>query len=206
MDNRRFFVAASILIIASVTTSLFYIPSGFETKYAIKVSNFPKSIDGWVSKSITVPEREYKLLATRNLILRNYFSKKGDAVNLYIIYSRDNRQVSYPPEIRLQGHGSTITYAKPIKISKHITATSLVIERMDHRELAVYWYKIGNLNTNSYLKQQFTAAFQRTIGRKKSVALIRVLAKIEEEDDQKALERIKSFCSLIEPLFEKYIP
>ncbi|TAN62068.1 EpsI family protein [bacterium] len=206
MDNKKFLLAAGILTITAVIAFLFYIPSGLETEYAIRVSDFPKSIGGWASKDIKVSERDYSLMGTRNLILRNYFSKKGGTVNLYIIYSQDNRKVSDPPEIHLQGHGSTITYAKPLKISGRITATSLVIERMEHRELAAYWYKIGSLNTNSYLKQQFKAAFLRTIGRKKSVALIRVLTKIEGEDDQRATERIKLFCALMEPLLEKYIP
>lgn len=206
MNNRNFFLAAGILIIISVAAFLLYIPSGFETDYAVKVSDFPKTIGGWTSVDMKVPERDYKMLSTRNLLLRNYFDKKGAMVNLYIIYSQDNRQVSNPPEIYLQGHGSTITYTKPIDITNRITVTSLVIEKMNGREMAVYWYKIGSLNTNSYLKQQLTAAIQGSLGRKKSVALIRVLTKIEGEADQKALDRIKEFCGLIEPMLEKYIP
>jgi hypothetical protein len=46
----------------------------------------------------------------------------------------------------------------------------------------------------------------RMLGKKTSVALIRVSTKIEDNKEGAALNRLKAFCVLIEPLLDKYFP
>ncbi len=170
------------------------------------MSDFPKTIGEWTSEDIPLSERDHELIETKNLIMRNYKNRGGDIVNLYIIYSQGNRNVSYPPEIRLQGQGETITNKSSVQITNSIEATKLIIEKDISRELVVYWYEAGKLNTNSYLKQQIKIVIDRMFGKKISVALIRLLTEIKNEKEDVALTKIKTFCALIEPLLEKYMP
>lgn len=206
MDRKGFITAILILAFSSFAAILFYMPGRVEDVETERVLGFPKEIGEWRAEDVPLAKKAYRQFSAKNLISRNYVHKSKDSLRLYIVYSPDNRQISYPPEILYQGRGSTITYSHPVKLTSTIQATSLIIEKTASRELLVYWYKIANIHTNSYLKQQFQAALNKTLGRKKSVALIRILSKIEADKDEEALVRIKAFCVLIEPLFEKYIP
>jgi EpsI family protein len=206
MNRKNLIFVTLILITSSFIGFIGYLPNRFEGKNQLQVLGFPRNIGEWSAEDIPLTENAYKMLSIKNVILRNYANGKGDSINLYIVYSPDNRRVSYPPEIQFQGRGSTITYTQPVSLTATINSTSLIIEKIASRELIVYWYKIGNVNTNNYFRQQFQAALHKTLGKKKSVALIRVLCRIEGDKDTKALEKIKTFCRLIEPLFEKYIP
>lgn len=170
------------------------------------MADFPITIGEWTSKDTVLSERTYKLLETRNLIMRNYTNPKGDSINLYIIYSQDNRKVAHPPEICMQGSGATVTNKTSINITDSIKATELIIEKNIAKELVVYWYKVGKINTNVYLKQQIKQVTDKIRGKSSSIALIRVLSNIEGNDKEAALDKIKTFCKLIEPLLEKYVP
>ena len=205
-NNTNFLIASGILAAASIIGFLSCISSYFYLEEKIKMFEFPRKIGAWISEDIVISEHTYRLRETKNIILRNYKNKRGDTINLYIIYSRGNRQVSQPPEIFLQGEGATITSAAPLKITDSVNATSLILEKNTSRNFIAYWYKIGKLNTNSYLTQQLKAAIDRTLGRKNSVALIRISTKIADGRQDAALNNIKAFCALIEPLLDKYVP
>ena len=170
------------------------------------MSDFPKAIGEWTSEDVPLDERTYELLETKNLIMRDYKDSKGGTVNLYIVYSQDNRKVTHPPEICLQGGGGTVVDKTPIQVTDSIKATKLLIEKAISQELVIYWYKSGNVNTNIFLMQQFKMAIEHLLGKKTSIAMIRVMTTIENNRQEEALSRLKSFCSLIEPLLNKYVP
>jgi EpsI family protein len=204
--DRNFYLVFGILIIAGIIGFVSYLPSGFETKFAVKMSEFPKAIGEWDSKEIPVPDRVYELLETMNVIMRDYSNRKNEKVNFTLVYSQRNRKVSHPPEICLEGGGATIIGKTPVKITDSIVATQLIIEEASSRELVVYWYKSGEQNTNNYLKNQFKTSLDRFAGKRTSSALIRLLTVIENNKVEEALGRVKSFAILIEPLLNKYIP
>jgi EpsI family protein len=206
MNTKNFYIVIIILIIVGIVSFLSYLPSRFETQFDIKMSNFPNSIGEWTAEDIPLDERTYKLLETKNLIMRDYKNPKGETVNLYIVYSKDNRKVSHPPEICLQGGGATVVEKTHINVTNTIKANKLIIEKKLSRELAVYWYKVGKINTNVFLSQQLVMAVSNLFGSKTSIAMIRVLTEIEDEKQEAALNKIKTFCSLIEPLLNKYVP
>ena len=74
------------------------------------------------------------------------------------------------------------------------------------RELVVYWFRIAGLNTSNLLKQQLKMALNQIRGKNTSIALIRVITNIENNNESEALDRIKSFCSLLMPLLPEYVP
>jgi EpsI family protein len=206
MNNKTFFIIITILIPIAIISFLSYSFTGFDKNSTVKMSDFPKTIGEWTSEDIPLDQRVYELLETDNLIMRDYKNKQGETVNLYIIYSQDNRKVAHPPEICLQGEGATVVDKSPIQITNIINANKLILEKRTSRELAIYWYKVGKLNTNVFLKQQLNMAISGLFGRKTSIAMIRVIAVIQDNKQDEALNKIKSFCAGMVPLLEKYVP
>lgn len=205
MNNKNFIIILVVLLLAGIMGFVLYLPLRGTEIDDIKMSDFPKTFGDWESEDIILSERVYEQLETKNLIMRNYKNKHGDMINLYIIYSQDNRKVSHPPEICLQGGGATITNKSPIQITDCIQATKLIIENGDSQNLVVYWYKAGKLHTNSYLRQQLKTVVDRMSGKKSSNVLIRVLMQVRDNRQDEALSKIRLFCVEIEPLLKMYI-
>ena len=206
MNNKTFLFIALILIVVAVLSLISYLPIKSSPTAIINVTDFPKTIGEWVSQDIPLTERVYELLETKNLIMRNYINKQGEAVNCYIIYSQDNRKVAHPPEICLQGEGATVVEKTAIQVTDSIKATKLILEKSLSRELVIYWYKAGNLNTNDYIKQQLKIVINRMLHKSSSGALIRLATEIKGDKQNKALSLIQTFAMQIEPLIQKYAP
>ena len=206
MNNKTFIFIAVILTAVAVFSLISYIPVKPDAVMKISITDFPKVIRGWKAQDIPLDERVYELLETKNLIMRNYINKQGDSINCYIIYSQDNRKVAHPPEICLQGEGATVVDKTAIQITDSIKATKLILEKPFSRDLVIYWYKTGNLNTNDYIKQQLKIAINRMLGKSSSGALIRLATEIKGDDQDKALILIQSFAKHIELLIKRYAP
>lgn len=206
MNNKTFIFIVLILTVVAVFSLISYIPSKFDAAIKTSVTNFPKVIGEWKAQDIPLDQRVYELLETKNLIMRNYINKQGESVNCYIIYSQDNRKVAHPPEICLQGEGATVVEKTTIQVTDSIKATKLILEKSLSRDLVVYWYKAGNLNTNDYIKQQLKIAINRMLRKSSSGALIRLVTEIKGESQDKALSLIQTFAKQIEPLIQKYAP
>ena len=204
-NNKSFSAVVLILMISGVIGFSFYFSAPVDSKDT-PIINFPLQVGNWKAQDIPLDERVYALLETKNLIMRDYQDPQGRKINFYVIYSRDNRKVSHPPEICLQGDGATVVEKTPLRISPAINANKLVMEKKSTRELAVYWYKAGSHYTANYVDQQIRMSWDRLLGKKSSLAFIRVIAVVENNNDQEALSRIREFSALIEPLLAKYAP
>lgn len=206
MNNKNFFIVVMILGMVSIFGFNSYLPARFDSVLKIKVADFPKTIGVWISTDIPLSERDYQILETRNLFVRDYKNHKGDSVYFYLVYSEDNRKVSHPPEVCYMGSGVSIVDKSPVQMTNSIKATKMVVEKADSRQLVVYWYKAGNLYTDKYLKQQIKIVTDRMFGRRTSGALIRLSTYIKNNDPEATLNLIKSFCAQVVPLLERYIP
>ena len=204
MDNRKFYLVAGILAIVGILGVANYFPSQTELPLTGKIFEFPKTIGEWISQDMPLSEKTYKLLGTKNIIMRNYENNSGDIINLYVVYSVNNRCVSYPPEISLEGKDKTITTKSNVAIAKSIKAVKLTVETEKSRELLVYWFRANSFNTDSYIKQQVRVSIDKMLRRNFSVSLISVMIEIKENGEVAAFDRIKSFCELIEPLLNQY--
>lgn len=205
MKNAFFYSVCGILAVCAFISFILYRAADPETA-DIKISAFPAVIGDWTGRDIPLEKHIYELLETDNLIMRDYTNSLGDTVNLYIIYSGGNRKVSHPPEICLQGDGAAVVDKTYLKISQAITATRLVLEKKDLQDIALYWYKAGPVFTHEYLHQQFKTAIDRLFGKKPSLALIRVITRVKDKDQEAASQKLAQFSLQIEPLLQKYAP
>lgn len=205
MNNRNFIIVILVIAVAAIIAFYFYLPGRFENQSKIMMSNFPKTIGDWAAKDIPVSEHDYEILETRNLIMREYTNSKGEAIILYIIYSENNRRVVHPPEICLTGGGQSIEDRSSIQIG-NIQAVKLLMQKGDFRQIVLYWFKAGNLNTNRYLKQQIKIAFDLLRGKNASSALIRITTELKSNDSQASFALLKQFVLEIEKLLPRYVP
>lgn len=145
-------------------------------------------------------------MLTENYIMRAYRRDNGDTVNLFIVYSPNNRQTSVPPEICLLGQGATITEKGTTPPTRAAAANYIIVETARGRELSVYWFRAGNINTTNYFKQQISVVMDMIRRRPTSVGYVHVTTEIKETTPAEAFNRLKSFCIAIDPLIATYAP
>ena len=198
-------IVLGVIFLLGVLGIYLYYTQGFLHSREASIETFPRQINGWQSRDIALTRRIFESLQTGNVILRQYSDGQGNRVDLYVVYSADNRKVSYPPEICIQGAGATITKRQIFRVTDRIKATRLIIESRDSREMEIFWYKVGQANTNSYIKQQLKMVMDRMLGKNTAIALVRVSTVIRDSPAV-AFERVRSFCREIEPVLMQYLP
>lgn len=161
----------------------------------IDIKSFPYKIGDWKGKDLEVTEQEYKILETRNLVLREYTNKSGKKASLFIIYSETNRSVFHPPEVCLIGSGIAIVDKKSeeIKIDRvSFCANKLYTEKNGLKETVLYSYKAGRTYTDNYYFQQAYLALNQIFGRRIPGATVRV-SSICRKDSDTDIETLKNF-------------
>lgn len=206
MNNRTFFIVVGILVFAAVIGLSAYLPSRVESGKEVRMEVFPTVIGDWQGTDMELSKRDFEILETTNLIMREYKNSKAESVYLYIVYSGDNRNVVHPPEICYTGGGATIIAKSVTPLTPVISANKFVIEDKDTHQLVTYWFKSTNVNTYDYFKQQFKVVVDRMLRKKTSGALIRISTTMKGDDEKTALELVKGFAAQIEPLLAKYVP
>lgn len=207
-DKKIIFVIGLVLIsgIVSWTTYL----KDYKQEDTVSIHTFPKEINGWVSEEMTITDVEYAILETRNAFVRKYTGPQGQEVYLFTVYSQNNRKVSHPPEVCYSGSGYQVssniidTIPVPAK-NMAITAHKLVLEHGEYKQIAYYWFKVGESFTPSYWKQQMLIAFKNLVGKPEGSALIRVSASVNGNEG-KAVADIKEFTALMIPHIFEHLP
>lgn len=178
------------IVIMLMAASFFAVNLFFQQKRShdkLNISVFPQRIGDWAGKDIALTEKEYGILETRNLILREYTNPSGEKLFLFIIYSETNRSVFHPPEVCLIGSGVEITDKKSeeIKSDKYAFLTNkLYLEKNSAKELVLYCYKAGKFYTDNYYYQQAYLALHQIFGKRVPGATIRVSMSIRNDETQ----------------------
>ncbi len=203
MNNKTFIVATVVLIAIAIIANM---PAKIDSGSQVKMADFPMVIGEWQGTDIPLAERDYQILETKNLIMREYKNPSGDAVYLYLVYSEENRRTLHPPEVCYTGGGATIVEKSVVPVMPSFKANKFIVERKDSRHLVVYWFKSTSLNTYNYLRQQLKIVADRLLRKKTSGALIRVSADVKDGKDEQAFALVQNFCGQIYPLLDKYVP
>ena len=177
----------------------------------LSIHHFPKNIEGWTSEELTVSDDDKEILETDNVFVRRYTNAKDEEVFLFIVYSQNNRKVSHPPEICYSGAGATILNSVHDSLTSEsgdfkIDMNRLTIEKGDVRQIFVYWFKVGDIYTSNYWKQQALIALRSVLGRPASSALIRISSTVYHGDDNQSIKLIKDFGQAILPYLPQYLP
>lgn len=209
MKVNKLTVIILLIVAAGVMSWTTYLKE-FNEEDTVSIHSFPTEINGWVSEELPITEDEYAILETRNVFTRKYTGPAGQVVYLFTVYSQYNRKVAHPPEVCYTGSGikvvsNTVDSIPVPELDVTIKAHKLQLERRHLKQVAYYWFKVGNSFTPSYWHQQIQIAFKNLIGRPEGSALIRVSA-VHGGDDQRAVEDIKEFTRLVLPAIYKHLP
>lgn len=209
IDKSFAVIMALLLLTAAISWTLYF--KEYRQQDTTDIHAFSKQVGEWTSEEITITDREYAILETRNAFSRKYTNKDGDAVILFIVYSQTNRKVVHPPEICYTGGGNTIlsnvyhTIAVPEQ-DLNIKVNNFVVENGPYKQSVCYWFKVGSTFTSNYLKGQALIAVKRLLGRPASGAMIRVAANEDPEHPERTVQLIDQFTREITPLLFQYLP
>jgi EpsI family protein len=149
------------------------------------------------SRDMTLDENTLLLLNTRDYLYREY-SGLDRAVDICIIFSKDNPTSSHPPELCLTAGGGNITDSRDVTLDgihgmKDVACRELVVEQHGGvKYFYIYTFKYGQGYTQRFAWQQVWLFFKsRLFGGNASGALIRVSTPITttiEEARQRAMD------------------
>ena len=210
LKNKKYLAIIGLLALSAIMSWNFYFRQ-YMAKDTVDITLFPQVIQAWTAEDLPLSETDYAILETRNVFVRCYTSAQGDKVYLFIVYSQNNRKVSHPPEVCYAGGGVSIvdhTLDSIVVSSKNllVDANRLSLEKGNARQIAFYWFKVGDSFTSSYWKQQLLIAIKTLLGRPASSALIRISADVVNRDDTEAVRKIKDFAQLTIPLILQHLP
>ena len=196
-NNTVGFVTVVIFLAA---TSVFSLNLFFQEKISqdkLGIHVFPYAVGEWTGKDLEVTEKEYDILETRNLIVREYVNPEGEKISLFIVYSETNRSVFHPPEVCLIGSGIEIADKRVEEIDSdeyRFSVNKLYTQKNDNRGMVLYCYKAGKLYTDNFYLQQFYFTLNQLFGKNKGGATIRVSMALKE-NEQNTLTTLKTFMS-----------
>jgi len=209
VNFKYIFIVILFVVATGVSWNLYF--KVYMQKDSVNIHLFPKSIGEWASKELTITDDEYDILETRNAFSRKYTTSSGKSVSLFTVYSENNRKVSHPPEICYTGGGASILKnshdtIEGTTLDDTIQANKLFLEQGNLQQVVFYWFKVGDVFTSNYWKQQLMIAINPLLGQSSSSALIRLSTVVQNGDLQQAEENIKEFGNLIIPELNKYLP
>ena len=201
--DKSFIGIVVILVIAGGMSIALYFRQMGEVD-TVKMSGFPMQIGAWKGEDISLDDRTYRVLETKNIVMRKYVNAEKDEVYLYMVASEKNRKVAHPPEICYMGSGAKIIEKNQVKfnvpgLDKMLEVNSFV--SIDKGEsLVYYWYKAGDTFTADYVSQQVKSAMKQIMGKMSSVAMIRVSTMIANGNKEKAGRTLQEFSAKILPI------
>jgi len=210
MINRNY-ISIIILLIITIFLSWGFYFYGYQYKMKVNINDFPLTIDEWTSQDLPIEKTDLALLETKNVFLRRYTNHDQQSVYLYIAYSKSNQNASNPPEIAYRNSGiSIVDKGKKDTIiassNSSFKVNWLILDNNENQQLAYYWYKVGDVYTHSYWKEQALSALNNLSGKKTGNALIRISTDIVNGHQTQAINLLNEFACLIIPQLFKHLP
>ncbi|MBL7068997.1 MAG: EpsI family protein [Candidatus Omnitrophica bacterium] len=171
---------------------------------SVEIKDFPHTIRDWEGEDLDITENEYRILETRNLIVREYKNDRDEKIYLFIIYSETNRSVFHPPEVCLIGSGVNMVekiyedIKSPYGVFK---CNKLYLEKKGARDISLYCYKTGRTYTFNYYLQQALFTINQLFAKNKGGATIKVSTRVSDNEEE-TLETLKSFMEEVIVIME----
>jgi EpsI family protein len=140
----------------------------------------------YASRPVEVSKKALAVLETQDYFFRRYVAAGVQPLDLTIIYSRDNRKGTHPPDLCLEGAGQEVIHKRSfvlddMEATGPIRCTELVVQRGGESSYFLYFYKCGEHYTNSFWEQQLVIFANGLFSRDASGALIRASTDLEED-------------------------
>lgn len=124
------------------------------------------------------------VLETGDCLNRVYLAPNTRDIGFCIIFSRDNRKGTHPPDVCLAGAGEGIVAKGLVTVEsidgkRKAPCRELIVQTRQGRHYYLYTYKCGGNYTSSFWVQQYTIFVNGLLDRDASGALIRVSTVID---------------------------
>jgi EpsI family protein len=120
------------------------------------------NLANWKAVETPLDATTYDIVGTKDAHMFRY-DGAGKPVYLYWLHSENSRKIGHPPELCYRGDSYEIVERdeKTVNVNgREIPIIRMVVQRGDYRLLVYYWYRIGGVETASYLEHQIKWAWQ----------------------------------------------
>ena len=84
-NNLGFAVVIALLVVTSIFSLNLFLKQRAQ-RDILDMGVFPRGVGNWTGNDLPITEKEYGILETRNIVLREYANPRGDKIILFIIY------------------------------------------------------------------------------------------------------------------------
>jgi EpsI family protein len=203
-DIRRLVPAAALVALTAVAVVHINREKPATWKAATVARMLPEemTVDGveFVSYGVPVSRVDLLVLETQDYFYRKYIDYTGGdrSVDFFVIYSKDNRKGTHPPDVCIEGGGNQIFSKRDIEVTtadgRRVPCRELLVRRQVpgmRGEVVfcfLYTYKCGDTFTRSFWWQQFVIFRNGLLNRDASGALVRVSTRIAGPGDKALAE------------------
>jgi EpsI family protein len=171
------------------------------------------TIDGreWRSSDYEMDQNTLTILETTDYLCRRYFRSDEPFVEFSIVFSKDNRKGTHPPDLCLAGSGDGIVAKGDVTVTDvpgrgDLPCRELIVQHGQEMQYVMYVYKCGNSYTGSFWKQQWVILLNGLLKRNASGALIRVSLTMDTDNPGAARKLSTEFLRVAVPYVDKALP
>ncbi len=172
------------------------------------VATIPTELRGWTSSEVPLDERQYRLLESRDVLLRR-FERSGDSLLACIAVAGPEAKAAHPPEICYRGQGWRIESQSSFDVAlagRVRPLCELVIAKDGERQLVWSWYRVGDEETESWWREQWLALAARLADRVDPAALLRFSTPLLQGDAVDAAARLDAARRRLAGFLELFLP
>jgi EpsI family protein len=143
-------------------------------------------VDGTLLHGYDIPldQNTIDILETGDYLNRQYVAAGQPALSFCIIFSKDNRKGTHPPDVCLMGSGEGIVAKGDVALQNvegrsSVPCREITVQTGARKQYFLYTYKCGGRYTSSFWVQQFTIFLNGLLNRDASGALIRVSTNVQ---------------------------
>jgi EpsI family protein len=214
MPNNKICLITIVLLSLTLLGLIYFWQARRISAPEIQLGNIPipLQLGEWKGEDITISQRTYEILETKDALMRQYTNSQGESVVLAIVYSAVNRGSFHPPEICYLGGGrellnkgvERIEMVPPRKNPYTMQVNKLIMQDKAGKEIAWYWFTAGSRVTSNYYLQQCYFIWDEIRHKRTGGALIRVSIRVAD-NSQIADVQGKDFIKQIAPILLDYL-
>lgn len=212
MSLKHTIIASSLMIFTAVFLN--YIDHSEVVHPNKPFSTFPKQIGEWKGIEQRFDDEIYKVLGVDDSYLATYRAPDGREVQLYIGFYQSQREgdLIHSPKNCMPGAGWKIVSSaiEELDVSNtdynKIETIRFKLKNGIHESAVLYWFQSrGRIISSEYFQKIYlvidSITRQRTDG-----SFVRLIAPIQNGDEERTLAYLKEFARLIFPILIEYIP
>ncbi len=175
-------------------------------------ATFPLEIGEWKGGRDQLDQRVYDILGLEDYILADYVHPSRKLVNLYVGFYQSQKEgdLIHSPKNCMPGAGWNITKTsiEPVIIDDKgttIKAIKLLLEKGSEKQVVLYWFQSRGRIISSEYWQKIWLVVDSIFKQRTDGAFVRLISRVSEDEEQ-ALDTLKSFARQVFPHLKAYLP